>query len=141
MASIRLIDINNPLMNKESIMDINRRIDTVTSASHIKPDKCDFNPHILRKKRRQLGYSTGDVAIIIGVSKAAINYWEGFVTCPNTANLYKLCKLYRLNPKSVIKGEPLKFYLEWLKKELEARDHIKNFVKAQSDNIGESNVV
>ena len=52
---------------------------------------------ILKKIRKEKGFTQGEIASYLNISRQAISQWERGISYPDMDNLILLCKLYKVN--------------------------------------------
>ncbi|MBS1521310.1 MAG: helix-turn-helix transcriptional regulator [Bacteroidetes bacterium] len=77
-------------------------------------------PNTLRMHRKAAGYTQRQVASLLSLHDTVpISAWEKGMTLPNTANLIKLCLLYRTLPNDLYSDLVSAFREELERKEFE----------------------
>ncbi len=59
----------------------------------------------LRLLRRACGFSQEDVANVLGVDRSAYSYYESGKTEPNTTNLVKIARMFRVSTDTLLDNE------------------------------------
>ncbi|WP_423933221.1 helix-turn-helix transcriptional regulator [Comamonas sp. 23] len=65
----------------------------------------------LREARRKVGFSQGDVAEFLSVSRQSISAWETGATCPSATQLGELAALYCCCAHQLLFGESFQYSL------------------------------
>jgi transcriptional regulator with XRE-family HTH domain len=58
--------------------------------------------HIVRERRKAIGFTQEQVANYLGVSTPAVNKWERGITCPDIALLPALARLLKTDPNTLL---------------------------------------